>query len=89
MLNYLPLRNVANHVVHNSAIVGLFMPYLLWLMGPELRSRYIIHQHRSDNQMEESFASYGITALPPAAGGTFKFDADAWIEMRRKREAAC
>jgi hypothetical protein len=36
--------------------------------------------------MQESFSSYGITGLPSAAGGQFKFDADAWIEMRQEIE---
>ena len=91
LLTYIPLRTVAYHLVAaflSSALTSLFLPYGLWLMGPDLRLRYKLHEHKTDPQARESFAAYGITELPFAAGGTLRFDGDAWLSERRRVEAS-
>jgi hypothetical protein len=91
ILTYVPLRVVAYHITFTShlsaSLLDLFLPNALWLMGPDVRLRYKLHPHKQDKQMQESFATYGITELPFAAGGTHHFDGDAWLSERHRVEA--
>jgi hypothetical protein len=44
------------------------------------------HNDSSNKDLVQSFANYGITELPLAAGGTFRFDGEAWLRERRRIE---
>ena len=87
---YIPIRVVAYHAIIKSAsptFLKLFVPYALWLMGRELRSRFKLHIDSSDDEILASLATYGIVQLPIVAGGSFQFDGDAWFQERRQVEA--
>jgi hypothetical protein len=90
MRNFLPVRVVAYHLVigllSTLSFAKLVLPYTLWLMGPDLRSRLVRHNHTTDKDILQSFAAYGITELPFAAGGTFRVDGEAWLRERRRIE---
>lgn len=90
MSQFLPIRLVAYHLVVSFvsmlSFTKLVLPYALWLMGPDLRSRLVQHNYTSDEDMMQRFAAYGITELPFAAGGTFRFDGEAWLRERRRIE---
>ncbi len=88
--NYIPIRIVAYHAVIKSAsptFLKLFVPYALWLMGPDLRARFKLHIDSTDDEILASLATYGIVELPIAAGGSFRFDGDAWFQERRQVES--
>ena len=90
MSHFLPIRLVAYHLVVSFlsmlSFTKLVLPYALWLMGPDLRSRMVQHNYTSYQDLVQSFAAYGITELPFAAGGTFRFDGEAWLRERRRIE---
>jgi hypothetical protein len=90
MSHFLPIRLVAYHLVVSVSsmlsMTKLVLPYALWLMGPDLRSRLVQHNDSSNKDLVQSFANYGITELPLAAGGTFRFDGEAWLRERRRIE---
>jgi hypothetical protein len=90
MTTFLPICVVAYHLVvgflSTLPFTKLVLPYALWLMGPDLRSRLVLHYHTTDKDILQSFAAYGITELPFAAGGTFRVDGEAWLRGRRRIE---
>lgn len=82
MMSYVPIRYVGYHVVYSSSFLSFFLPPLLWLMGPDLRSRYIPHHTGQVNRLTQ----YGLTQLPVECGGTIGSRNEAFLEERRKIE---
>lgn len=84
MMQYAPIRFVAVHSVYSSTFLSFFLPSILWLMGPTIRSRYIEHYTgHDDTQVVTTLASYGLTQLPVVCGGAIRNENEAFLEKRR------
>lgn len=86
-----PIRYAGYHIVYSSSFLSFFLPPLLWLMGPEMRSRYVPHYMGRDSSTEQLVSSlgwYGLTKLPLCCGGTVGNENEEFLKKRREIEAA-
>jgi hypothetical protein len=89
ILGYGPLRNVVFHAVTGflyASIAEMVLPSALWLMGHDVRMRLKLHRDASDQDIQATFAAYGITELPRSIGGFYRVDGEAWLIERKKLE---
>jgi hypothetical protein len=70
----LPVKICAFHMILRNREMDLVLPYLLYSIGPVIRSRFIAHRG-SCAQITESLARYGISrGLPATIDGDAKDD---------------
>jgi len=87
----LPVRPIAVHHFFNNKVIDFLLPFLLFMMGRELRLRYTHYRLESygDDRFLGKLEEFGILpAMLPTwvKGGTMEFDAEQWLEERRREE---
>lgn len=75
MSNSVPAKLRAVHDIckPNDSFYSFVIPTMLWLLGKELRQRYIIHSQADPDDIIASLAQYGIGvgSIPSWIGGTY------------------
>ena len=84
MVNAFPMRCVAIHHVVSSRMVQYIVPFVLYLIGSELRPRYKCHVYSCS--IFDTLQTYGITRdmIPSYFGGNDDtYNYSEWLESRR------
>ena len=86
--NALPIRPVGTHIIGNSMVAQLVLPFVLHTMGQEHRYRTRIHFGSNESVMSD-LRNFGITPsmIPSQAGGTLDMDTNEWLEGRVANES--
>jgi len=87
----LPVRPIAVHHFYDSKMMDFVLPFVLFLMGREIRLRWNHYtlRHYNDDEFLGKLKEFGILAamLPTwVKGGTMEFDPEQWLEERRREE---
>jgi len=88
MRHVLPIRIVGFHHVINSSIIRLIMPLIYYVLGSEVRARYIQHIGMTGVQVMEALKQFGLVQeqVPIELGGQYQFDYETWIGIQQRIE---
>ena len=81
-MHVLPIRLLAMHLIMESKVVDLFLPFVLWVMGKKARRKLIPHFGSRDMSIECLSSEFGISAncIPRGIGGMLDFGYGIWLE---------
>jgi hypothetical protein len=79
-----PIRCVAIHHCLDSKVHEFIIPFMLGMMGPDLRARYRIHPGSRRHERLSAFKEMGLAKemLPISLGGDQDCDVNRWLEAR-------
>ena len=79
----LPTRIVAVHHIVADKLIPYIVPFVLYLIGPEMRARYRLHHH--SKTVIDQLHEYGITKfiIPTDFCGEAPSVYNEWLESRK------
>ena len=84
----LPIRWTAVHLLFDSKVHEILVPFLRFMMGEKLRARFLIYPGYERHNRLDRLHKVGMSrkVLPTCMGGEDDFDLPAWIEQEKERE---
>jgi hypothetical protein len=80
-----PIRCVAIHHCFDSKVFEFIIPFMLGMMGPDLRARYRMYPGYRRHERLGAFKEMGLAKemLPVSLGGAQDYDVSSWLAERQ------